>query len=174
MALYIARLMLQSRNTESITAIWLDKWKKQMQRHNPPNKCSLPPTAEYLREYLQGRAYIGELPTDGIRTVKRRIYNVYYTHARGETTPMAPRTQRKNPEMRWGHIWLSISGKHLTTNIRATWYRVVHIIPTNERLHKIRLRESPLCQWCRQTDTIWHRITACKDAENIWNWTRCP
>ena len=36
----------------------------------------------------------------------------------------------------------------------------------------IGLRDMPTCQWCQQTDTIEHRITACVGSAEIWSWTR--
>ena len=165
---------MQFRRKDTITAEWLERWKIQMQRGNPPNKCALTMEAEYLREYLQGRAYISKIMEEEItKTTKRKIYNIYLRYARGDTTPILPRIQRKYPGLRWGQIWLNISGKHLLTSIRGTWYRAVHdIIPTNETLHKIGLRDMPTCTWCQQTDTIEHRLTACIGSDEIWSWTR--
>lgn len=46
------------------------------------------------------------------------------------------------------------------------WYVVIHdILPTIERLHKIRLVDSPLCSHCGDPDTVQHRATACGEGE---------
>jgi hypothetical protein len=43
------------------------------------------------------------------------------------------------------------------------------ILPTNERLHKIRLVDSTLCG---QPDTFQHSVTSCGDGASIWLWTK--
>jgi hypothetical protein len=56
-----------------------------------------------------------------------------------EIQKRTPRIQCKQPAQLWGRIWQNISRKHLTTMIRATWFRAVHdILPTNARLYNIR------------------------------------
>jgi hypothetical protein len=45
------------------------------------------------------------------------------------------------------------------------------ILPTNERLHKIRLIDSPLYGHCGEPDTVQHRVTACGEGASIWLWT---
>ena len=46
------------------------------------------------------------------------------------------------------------------------------ILPTNVRLHKIRLADSPLCGHCGEPDTVQHRVTACDVGARIWFWTK--
>ena len=46
------------------------------------------------------------------------------------------------------------------------------IIPNNSRLYSIRLRDTPLCSTCGQTDTTLHRVLSCLGAREIWIWTR--
>ena len=43
---------------------------------------------------------------------------------------------------------------------------------TNERLHKIRLVDSPLCGHYGEPDTVQHRVTACGEGARIWLWTK--
>jgi len=52
-------------------------------------------------------------------------------------------------------------------------YIVVHdIVPTNERLHVIRLVESDRCRHCGRRDTLAHRLTECNKGIAFWLWTR--
>jgi hypothetical protein len=84
-----------------------------------------------------------------------------------------PRIQRKHPAHRWERICQNIIGQHLSTSIRAVWFRAVHdIFPTNERQYSIGLRDIPMCLVCNQKDTILHRVTSCIGARDIWYWTR--
>jgi hypothetical protein len=58
--------------------------------------------------------------------------------------------------------------------MKHTWYTVIHdIIPTKERLHKIRLAQTPLCPQCNIPDTLQHRITECGEGKEQWIWTKC-
>jgi len=44
------------------------------------------------------------------------------------------------------------------------WYIVIHdIVPTNERLHAIRLVESDRCRHCGRRDTLVHGLTECNE-----------
>jgi hypothetical protein len=84
-----------------------------------------------------------------------------------------PRIRRKQPEHTWKRTWQNISEKHLTTTIRAMGFRAVHdIIPTNERLYRIRLSDIPMCRTCNQTDTTLHHVMSCMGARDVWHWTR--
>jgi hypothetical protein len=84
-----------------------------------------------------------------------------------------PRIQRKQPAHEWWRIRQNISGQQLSTTIHAMWFRAVHdIIPINERLYRIRLRGTSMCQTCNQTDTTFHGVVSCLGARDIWHWTR--
>jgi hypothetical protein len=53
--------------------------------------------------------------------------------------------------------------------VKANWFRVIHdILPTNWRLHTIRLTDSALCSTCGQRDTLMHSA----EGLEIWEWTR--
>ena len=57
--------------------------------------------------------------------------------------------------------------------IASMWYIVVHDrVPTNERLHVIRLVQSDRCRHCGRRDTLIHRLTECNEGTAIWLWTR--
>ena len=90
-----------------------------------------------------------------------------------EVHKLISRIQRKQPAHPWGRIWQNISRQPLSTTIRAMWFRAVHdIIPNNARLYSIRLRDTPLCSTCGQTDTTLHRVMSCLGAREVWIWTR--
>jgi hypothetical protein len=46
------------------------------------------------------------------------------------------------------------------------------VIPTQERLQRIKLANTNLCTTCKRADTIIHRITTCGDAGKLWRWTK--
>jgi hypothetical protein len=60
-----------------------------------------------------------------------------------------------------------------TEAVKVTWYMVIQdILPTNERLYKIRLADSPLCRQCGALDTVLYRVTECGKGARIWAWTK--
>jgi hypothetical protein len=57
--------------------------------------------------------------------------------------------------------------------LKVIWYRALHdILPTKERLNRIRLASTELCDRCGIADTLHHRLTECDGGIYIWNWTR--
>jgi hypothetical protein len=61
----------------------------------------------------------------------------------------------------------------ISTTAKGKWYSIIHdILPTNERLHKIRLSTTEKCRICNEKDTLQHRITGCREGTRIWGWTR--
>jgi len=53
------------------------------------------------------------------------------------------------------------------------WYKIIHIIvPTKERLHKIRIAPTENCRHCDRNDTLPHRLAECGDDRYQWEWTK--
>jgi hypothetical protein len=57
---YISCVCSNYRHEENITARWLTQHQRLIQHTNPPNWLWLPQALEYLRIYIQERAYVGE------------------------------------------------------------------------------------------------------------------
>jgi hypothetical protein len=49
------------------------------------------------------------------------------------------------PATDWSLVWGNLQNVRLTDGDRAAWYMVIHIIPTNVRLHRIRLTDTEKC-----------------------------
>jgi hypothetical protein len=57
--------------------------------------------------------------------------------------------------------------------VKSVWYKVIHdIIPTNARLHKIRIAPTDKCVECGMSNTIEHRLIECGEGQRMWEWTR--
>ena len=83
------------------------------------------------------------------------------------------RIRQLHPSIDWERIWNNLHACWTTVTVRVNWYGVIHdILPTNERLHKILLVDSPHCSQCGETDTVQHRMTECGEGTTIWNWTK--
>jgi len=56
--------------------------------------------------------------------------------------------------------WKNLHTARLSEEITSMWYIVVHdIVPTNDRLHVIRLVQSDRCRHCGRRDILAHRLT---------------
>jgi hypothetical protein len=70
-------------------------------------------------------------------------------------------------------VWPNLHEAWISNTMKTTWYQVIHdIVPTNERLARIRLCDAAHCHSCGGTGTILPRLTECNAAANIWEWTR--
>ena len=107
------------------------------------------------------------------RTLRRRAYWPLRGIAEAGDTPRVMRIMKLHPPADWERIWSNLHECWTNETITMNWYVVVQdILPTNERLHKIRLVDSPLCWKCGEPYTVQHRITACGEGARIWLWTK--
>ena len=166
--------MKQYQQRGNITGKWIKQHAQYVQNQNPPQWVPLPKEIEYLRIYFQELAYIGpKKAEDKDDTYKQNVYKTLYSAKFHINVTLPIRVQEKHPHSNWTTIWKNINKLFLPTITRTTWYMVVHdIVPTNERLHKIKLHDTGECKDCRKKDTILHRYTECARAQGIWAWTK--
>jgi len=70
-------------------------------------------------------------------------------------------------------VWKYLHTVWVWEEIASMCYVVIHdIVPTNERLHVIRLVDSDLCRHCGRRDTLEQRLTECNEGTAICLWTR--
>ena len=88
---------------------------------------------------------------------------MHITYAMPEVQNLIPRIQRKKPAHPWGRIWQNISRQHLSTTIRAVWFRAVHGMTlflmthvcivyacvTPRCIRHVVKRTPPFTGWCR-------------------------
>jgi len=138
-------------------------------RGNPPHKANSP-TLEYLRTYVQEMVYIdpynlGELPGT--------VYWKLRWMPEADNPPRVMRIMQLHPSADWERICTNLHECWTTEAVKINRYVVIQdILPTNKRLHKIRLVDSPRCGLCGEPDTVQHRVTACGDGARIWLWTK--
>jgi hypothetical protein len=83
------------------------------------------------------------------------------------------RVAQLHPDTHWTRVWHNLHTAWVSEELKAVWHTAVHdIIPTHDRLAKIRLRTSDLCNLCGRPDTIQHRLTECTDGAEVWKRTR--
>ena len=82
------------------------------------------------------------------------------------------RITRLSPETNWRQVWKNLHTAWVPEETKSNGYVVHDIIPTNERLHAIRLAGTDRCTRCERRDTLTHRLTECKEETAIWQWTK--
>jgi hypothetical protein len=111
----------------------------------------------------------GEAP----RTFRARVYEALRRIKLAANPPRNVRIAVMYPTSDWERVWATLHATWAAGSIKVNWFKVIHdILPTNERLHAIRLAVSPLCSNCGEHDTIMHRIIECGEGRKIWEWTR--
>jgi len=76
------------------------------------------------------------------------------------------------PGTDWATVWKNLQAAPVPELTKATWYKVIHgVIPTNERLHKIRMTPTDNCLQCSRKNTYTHRQKECGNGSLIWGWT---
>ncbi len=62
------------------------------------------------------------------------------------------------------------------TKLQTFQYRILHIIPCNEWLFKIKIKNSNSCSFCNEIDTLPHFFVKCRKVNNFWkywfNWLK--
>ena len=77
------------------------------------------------------------------------------------------------PTIEWPRIWKNLWTAPVTDSTKTTWYKIIHdIVPTKERLHKIRIAPTQNCRLCDRKDTLLHRLAECRDGRYQWEWTK--
>ena len=89
------------------------------------------------------------------------------------TTPREVRVTQIQTGIEWGKVWNNLHSIPASEGAGSAWYTVIHdLLPTNTRLHRIRLVETEDCTMFGKKDTTVHRLTECGAGEDIWQWTR--
>ena len=123
----------------------------------------IPRILEYLRIYFHEWAYM----EPERQAFKRSVYDTLRTASTVEV-----RVRQLQPSIDWSLVWDNLHNVILPDGARSAWYTVIHhIIPTNVRLHRIRLMDTENCTQCGRQDTVLHRLTECGVGQEIWEWT---
>ena len=81
--------------------------------------------------------------------------------------------QKLWPNTEWTRIWRNLKDAPVSDNTRCIWYRVLHdLIPTNARLHRIKMTHWNSYQRRTMADTLEHILTECGEGRRIWQYTK--
>jgi hypothetical protein len=109
-------------------------------------------------------AYV-DPPNQGERkkTYKQRIYGALHSMGMAGLAPREMRIVVQYTTVEWDRVWISMRPGPLTLHIKAMWFLVIYdLLPTNERLHRINLTETSICNVCGEEDTRLHRLIECQ------------
>ena len=120
---------------------FLKLWVEENRIKNPPNLTNLPKCAPYIKILIQSLSYLPHPMPEPLST------KILYT-SQLQQIPN-PSIIQQCPNFNWKQIWRNIHNKALTSTEISLWYKVIHnVIPTNERLHHIKMLASPNCNQC--------------------------
>ena len=158
----------------TLTEGWLRHWGLNKPSKNPPDRNVIPARIDYIRVLAIDSAYIEQQgQSESVNVYKRRLYNTLQILLRDTTELAGMRITRLWPDEDWRTIWKNLHTAPIPKTTKGEWYRIIHdVIPTNERLHKIRLSTTDRCRLCNGKDTLQHRLIECGDGARIWGWTR--
>ena len=136
---------------------------------NPPFRDRIPATMEYIRRFaLQSASVAESWPTESLTVYKRRIYDTLHHISRMELGPREMIITMIWPNTAWASAWKTLAETPVTGETKAAWYKVINdILPTNERLHRIRIALTDRCRHCDKEDTFQHRLMKCGEGELI-------
>ena len=169
-ALLLGRIWMQSTREGSATATWLQEWNLAGPRGTPPYVRRIPTKLMYLHRYALDMAYITPLGNnETLRTFKRRVYSTLHIMAGAAKEAPEMRITRVSPETNWKQVWeKKLHTAWVPEETTSSSYVVVHdIIPTNGRLHAIRLVKSDRCTGCERRYILTHPLTECNEGA-IW------
>jgi hypothetical protein len=139
--LLIIRLQIQGRIEGNITNWWLKRWKLHHPSANPPHLARIPRHLQYLRLLATDTAYIAaQGQNETLQKYRRRTYDELRHLLRGDTPHVSMRIETLWSGTDWERVWRNLWLAPVAGDKRETWYKIIHeIIPTKERLHKIRI-----------------------------------
>jgi hypothetical protein len=163
MALLLSRMYVQDARPGTVMAAWLHNMALNGSPPNPPKATAYPTGMVHVRAYALDMPYIPPPRLDDTPKLwRKRIYWVLHTMAAAQSSARPLRIMTMYPNYDWSRIWRNLHTAWIPDIVRSTWYMVIHdILPTKERLNRIAISDSDCCNYCGQTDTLYHRIMEC-------------
>jgi len=83
------------------------------------------------------------------------------------------RITRLWPHADWVKIWKNLQAAPVSGLDTATWYKLIHdVIPTNVKLHRIKMSPTDTYKDCGSKDTLGHCLTECGEGITTWGRTK--
>ena len=174
MALLFYHMNELGRKNGRMTAEWMRWWGLQAKTPNPPYNRRTPQKMAYLHQYDMESAYLATRRRDETaRGYKKHIHETIHTSMRQTAGEQELRVTKMWPNTNWTRVWDNLHETPVSDSTRFIWYKMLHdIIPTNERLQRIRMVQTDTRRKCMMKDTLEHRLSACGEGHKIWEYTK--
>lgn len=84
-----------------------------------------------------------------------------------------PKIIETKNEYKWKKIWVNLENRNIPSDWKSSLYLIVNeSLNMNEKLHKIKLNNTQLCNKYNKIDNIIHYLTECGRRKYIWNWVK--
>ena len=107
------------------------------------------------------------------KSYKKRLHTTLKVLISTDNTHQDMKITKLWPNADWVTIWKNLQAAPVSGLDTATWYTVIHvIIPTNVRLHRIKMSPTIICKDWGSKDTTGHRLTECEEGTTTWGRTK--
>lgn len=142
----------------------------KVQSCQSPYPGLIPVTLKYIGEYVIDIAYArSRHNTESEKAYKTFLYATMNLLSNASTQQQETRISKLWPQAEWTVIWKNLQAAPVSDPVKITWYRVIHIIPTNTRLHRIHISSTDTCKESGSRDTLGHRLTECGKGISTWS-----
>jgi len=133
----------------------------------PPKRHEVSQVSFIHLPYAIKMAYIEPQRKEESKAFRESLYHTLHAMAAKELKEL--RIMLLHPPTDWPKVWHNLHTAPIREEMKSVWFTVIHdIIPRNERLAKIHLRDTTLCKYCGPPDTLQYRITDCNEGTDIW------
>ena len=86
--------------------------------------------------------------------IQKSLYMTIHSFMRAMAGELEMRVTKKWPHINGTRVWQNLSAAPILESTRIVRFRVIHgLIPTNERLQRIRMVQTNTCRKCKMKDT---------------------
>ena len=111
--------------------------------------------------------------SESSKAYKTRLYTTLQMIHNASFIPHEIRIASMWPQSDRQKIWKNLKTAPISEADKAVWYRTIHdILPTDERLHRIKMSPTDNRKECDNKDTLMRRLSVCGEGQSMWEWTR--
>lgn len=118
----------------------------------------------------------GEEPRDISTSSSRAVYSALILQNSKSPTALARWSEMPEDQLRvdntieWNNICLNPYRTMRETKMQSLHYKIINrILPCNVFLRQLRIKETDVCSFCDQLDSIDHFLFSCKIVQDLWS-----
>lgn len=165
-ALYIKRTIVTTNNEPQTVTSKLFRVVRPASMQPPIDIRKLNYKLKHISEFYLETSYLGT------NILRKTALQTKLLLAEWRKTDTPNPVELKYNNVTWSIVWKNISLKIHSSEVLSSWYTVINnVVPTNEKLNRIGLSDTPNCIKCGLIDTLKHRFTCSGHLLN-WKWVR--